>query len=90
MAKVCYRFYVSGHVQGVWFRASTKQQAQKLGITGSAINLPDGRVEVVAYGDEAQIHALEKWLWMGPEHARVDDVDGDILPDQKPEQFTTG
>jgi acylphosphatase len=68
------RFYVSGRVQGVFFRASTREQAEKLGIKGYARNLPDGRVEVLAVGDEGAIAALERWLWKGPDQAHVEDV----------------
>ncbi|MGD8875746.1 MAG: acylphosphatase, partial [Gammaproteobacteria bacterium] len=47
------RCYVSGRVQGVFFRASTRDRARQLGLTGQASNLPDGRVEVIASGPEA-------------------------------------
>jgi acylphosphatase len=69
------RFLVSGRVQGVCFRASTREQALALGIEGHAINLPDGRVEVLAVGDAAAVDALERWLWQGPAAARVDAVE---------------
>ena len=68
------RFWVSGRVQGVFFRASTREQALSLALTGYAANLPDGRVEVVAVGTEAAIDALERWLWQGPPAAQVDTV----------------
>lgn len=71
----CRRFVVSGKVQGVWFRASTREQAQRLGLAGHALNLPDGRVEVLACGDTAALDALEKWLWQGPDLARVSAVE---------------
>jgi acylphosphatase len=51
----CLRFFVSGRVQGVWFRASTREQARRHGITGHARNLPDGRVEVLACGRPAAL-----------------------------------
>ena len=70
----CRRFIVSGRVQGVWFRASTREQAQRLGISGHAVNLPDGRVEVVACGVEAALDKLATWLTRGPELARVENV----------------
>ena len=66
------RFLVSGKVQGVWFRASTREEAVRLGLRGSATNLHDGRVEVLAVGDAAAIDELEKWLRHGPPLARVD------------------
>jgi acylphosphatase len=68
------RFHVSGKVQGVWFRASAREQAVRLGLRGYASNLDDGRVEVLAIGDDAAIEALGKWLWEGPRLARVADV----------------
>ncbi|MGB5671757.1 MAG: acylphosphatase, partial [Sedimenticolaceae bacterium] len=70
----CRRFLVSGRVQGVWFRASTRQRAQELGLTGRAVNLADGRVEVIACGEPAALDALAAWLWHGPEMASVEDV----------------
>ena len=68
------RFLVSGKVQGVFFRASTREQALRLGLSGSARNLADGRVEVVAAGDEAAIEALARWLHKGPPTSRVESV----------------
>jgi acylphosphatase len=70
----CARFIVSGKVQGVFFRASAREQAQRLDITGHAKNLDDGTVEVVACGDAANIEALERWLQKGPAAAHVDRV----------------
>ena len=66
------RWRVSGRVQGVFFRASTREQALRLGLDGSAVNLADGRVEVVAAGSPAALAALEAWLRHGPPQARVD------------------
>lgn len=65
---------VTGKVQGVWFRASTKTQAEALGLTGWAKNLPDGRVEVTAYGEDDKLEALYQWLHQGPPLAKVSDV----------------
>ncbi len=65
------RCYVSGRVQGVFFRASTRDRARQLGLTGHASNLPDGRVEVIANGPEAGLAALRAWLRDGPSQARV-------------------
>ncbi|WP_158982400.1 acylphosphatase [Lysobacter panacisoli] len=69
------RFVVSGKVQGVFFRASAREQALKLGLRGYAKNLPDGRVEVLAAGDDAALDALTAWLREGPPRARVDDLE---------------
>lgn len=68
------RFVVSGRVQGVAFRAYTRQQALALGLRGHAVNLRDGRVEVLAVGDPDAIDRLGEWLWQGSPLARVEDV----------------
>jgi acylphosphatase len=65
---------VSGRVQGVFYRASTRQRAQELGCRGYARNLPDGRVEVLAIGEPAAVQALIEWLRLGPPAAHVTDV----------------
>ncbi len=65
------RFLVGGKVQGVWFRASTREQALALHLKGFARNLPDGRVEVVAVGSDAALDSLERWLRRGPPLAEV-------------------
>lgn len=72
--RVCRRCLVSGRVQGVWFRGATRQQALELGLSGRARNLPDGRVEVLVSGEEAQVEALCDWLGHGPPMAKVDRV----------------
>ena len=66
-------------MQGVWFRASTKQQAERYRINGSVRNLPDGSVEVIACGEEMDLNALREWLRHGPEHAQVDNVQCELL-----------
>ena len=76
------RFIVAGKVQGVFFRASTREQASRLGLRGHAINLADGRVEVVAAGDDAALDALEAWLRLGPSQARVDSVERTAATDE--------
>jgi acylphosphatase len=67
--------YVSGQVQGVWFRAWTKEQAQSLGVSGWVRNLPDGRVEVEAQGPDDALEELEKRLHQGSPPSRVDQVE---------------
>lgn len=69
--KICIRYYISGKVQGVWFRANTKEKALHLQLTGYVRNLPDGRVEVLACGDQEKIAELQAWLNIGPKHAEV-------------------
>lgn len=68
------RFLVSGKVQGVFFRASTREQALRLDLSGSARNLADGRVEVIVAGEADAIEALGRWLRRGPPSARVVEV----------------
>lgn len=81
MSQVCRRFLVSGRVQGVWFRESTRREAARLGINGSASNLPDGRVEVVAVGSGEDIDQLLAWLRHGPSMARVTEVLEETIDD---------
>jgi len=85
----CARFIVRGRVQGVFFRASTREQALKLGITGHARNLSDGNVEVVACGTDEALDELQKWLHRGPPSARVESVSREALPDQDIKGFAT-
>lgn len=86
----CARFIVRGRVQGVFFRASAREQALKLGINGHAVNLADGSVEVLACGDAQSLGALERWLHKGPPAARVAEVLREELPEQLPRGFSTG
>lgn len=72
------RFLVRGKVQGVWFRASTREVALRLGLSGHARNLEDGGVEVIAEGDAQAIDHLHEWLRQGPPMARVDAVHRDV------------
>lgn len=72
--KSCKRCLVSGRVQGVSFRYYTRQQAQRLGISGWAYNLADGRVEVVACGDNSAVEQLCAWLHQGPSLAYITSV----------------
>ncbi|MGI9263378.1 MAG: acylphosphatase [Gammaproteobacteria bacterium] len=79
---ICRRFLVSGRVQGVFFRASTADKAREMDISGHAINLSDGLVEVLACGPKRDIDRLGEWLTHGPAAARVDDLlEEDIGPD---------
>jgi acylphosphatase len=86
----CHLYLVTGRVQGVFFRESTARQARSLGLTGHAVNLRDGRVEVLACGPASALAKLEHWLWQGPPMARVDDVDQQAAPGDAPGGFTTG
>lgn len=79
MAKMGLHAFVTGRVQGVWFRQSTVEQATRSDLTGWVRNLPDGRVEVMAYGEENAIRQLEAWLNKGPLLANVADVSSEIV-----------
>lgn len=72
---VCNRYLISGRVQGVFYRASAQQQAVKLGLSGWVRNLLDGRVELLACGDQAALEELEKWLQIGPDYAKVSNIE---------------
>lgn len=77
---VCVRCVVSGRVQGVWFRGSTRDKALHLGLRGYANNRPDGRVEVLACGEKGAVDRLCAWLWQGPAQAYVTDVQCETAP----------
>ena len=83
----CVKFVVSGRVQGVFFRASTRAEAVRLGLTGHARNLPDGTVEVVACGDDAALAQLGRWLELGPPLAQVSRVERSTADMAAPRQF---
>lgn len=84
------RFWISGRVQGVFYRASARAEALKLGLTGHAENLPDGRVQVLAEGDPAALDALERWLRQGPPAAEVASVVREPTDPQGSEGFRIG
>lgn len=81
--RACRHYLVSGRVQGVFYRATARDRALALGLGGWVRNLPDGRVELVACGDAAQLDRLEAWLWQGPPHARVTAVEVGSAPVQE-------
>lgn len=83
MEIVAKRFYVSGAVQGVGFRFFAERAAARLDVTGYVKNLFDGRVEVYAIGNAAQMEALKDELRRGPRMATVDhltEADAEVLP----------
>lgn len=85
----CVHCYVSGKVQGVWYRGTTQQKAQQLKLTGYAKNLRDGRVEVLACGESTAVDSLKQWLWEGPQLATVTEVVCEELNlDPPPSAFT--
>lgn len=86
----CRVFHVTGRVQGVFFRASTREVAVDLGITGHARNMPDGSVEVLACGSPAALEQLANWLRHGPRLAEVDHVSQSDVDCRAPAVFSTG
>ncbi|MNZ23240.1 Acylphosphatase [compost metagenome] len=75
MARICLHGFVSGLVQGVFYRQSTQEQAERLDIDGWVRNLEDGRVEVMLEGEEQAVRELESWLRQGPPKAEVSSVE---------------
>jgi acylphosphatase len=69
---------ISGQVQGVFFRDSTRQQAEELGLVGWVKNLPDGRVEAVFEGPSERVREMVRWCEEGPQQASVENVDTDF------------
>ncbi|MBP0048071.1 acylphosphatase [Marinobacterium sp. AK62] len=88
MADICVHAWVSGRVQGVWFRHFTREQAQANGLTGWVRNLDDGRVEAMLCGDEKAVRHVEAWLSQGPELANVAEVvSEDVVSETRHEGF---
>ena len=71
---ICRRYFISGRVQGVFYRASAQRYAQSLALSGWVRNRRDGRVELLACGEERVLLVLEKWLEIGPEYAKVTNI----------------
>lgn len=67
--------WVSGQVQGVFFRDSTRQKAEELGLAGWVRNVPDGLVEALFEGPSEKVEAMVRWCEEGPQHASVENVD---------------
>jgi acylphosphatase len=84
------RYVISGKVQGVYYRAETQAIAQKLKLTGVVRNLRDGRVEVIANGENTQHEFLYQWLCLGPRLACVNEVTREIMPYQELVDFQIG
>jgi acylphosphatase len=68
------RLHISGTVQGVWFRESTRQEAELLGVAGWVKNNPDGTVEAAFEGHPLAVDRLTHWCQIGPDRAKVDEV----------------
>jgi len=77
------RIIVTGKVQGVYYRASAKNMADKLGITGWVKNLPDRNVEIHASASETSLGKFIAWCWQGPPGAEVKEVVTEVIPDER-------
>lgn len=73
--KIKAHLFVSGLVQGVFFRDNTRLKAEELGVTGWVRNLSDGRVEIMAEGEKEKVEELVEWVKKGSSAARVDNLD---------------
>ena len=73
--KINVNVLISGRVQGVWFRSSTKQKAEQLGVTGWVRNTKDGRVEAIFEGEENSVKSLIEWCHHGPPLAKIEKVE---------------
>lgn len=80
--------YISGKVQGVWFRANTRKKALLLGLSGTVENLPDGRVRIVVSGEEEELSVFTSWCHKGEPPAEVEKVEINKKPDQKMDGFS--
>jgi len=77
--------FISGKVQGVFFRSSTKEKARELRLTGWVRNLDDGRVEAVFEGEKEVVGEMVQWAGRGPENANVADVE--MIPESYKGEF---
>ena len=75
MSNKCVRIFVTGKVQGVYFRQTLKVMAKKNDVFGWVKNLKDGRVESILEGDEEKVDRLVEWAHGGPASARVEYVE---------------
>jgi len=80
--------FISGRVQGVWFRAHTREKAEELGLSGWVRNLHDGRVEAVFEGEDKEVDEMVKWCHRGPPLSRVEKVDVEYEPPKGEKGFT--
>ena len=81
--------WVSGRVQGVYYRGTARSRALEMGIAGYARNLPDGRVEVLAQGEDAAVAAYIQWLWVGSRASKVSAVEVGEAPLAQPREGFT-
>ena len=87
---VSYIAHISGRVQGVYFRASSQQQAIEHSLSGYARNLDNGDVEVLVCGKLENIEKMLAWLAQGPEQAEVTNIEHKKIPWQEHHFFSIG
>jgi len=84
----CEKCTITGLVQGVFYRTSTKQQAEKFGVTGYVKNMPEGHVEVLICGKPEAVGHVKAWLWDGSAQSHVSNVKCELIDDiDVPERF---
>lgn len=85
MSERSYHVLVTGRVQGVFYRAATRERANELGVSGWVRNLPDGRVEARVEGDPGAVEDLLAWMRQGPPSAVVDELEAEpVEPERRP------
>lgn len=91
MTNISVKIRVSGKVQGVYFRDSTREQAEKYQLTGYARNLSDGSVDILLQGDPKGVEQVTAWVKAGgPPAARVDEMSYEPCDSRPLSGFTTG
>lgn len=75
MSNIRVHLYISGKVQGVFFRHNTMKKAHELGLVGWVMNRPDKKVETVFEGDDQQVNGMIQWCRLGPPHSNVTNVE---------------
>lgn len=85
---VTYSIVITGKVQGVFFRQSTREKARSLNIKGTVSNQPDGSVKIIATGTKEQMDELISWCWQGPPKARVDNLTATEIDEHGFSDFT--
>ncbi len=79
---------IKGKVQGVFFRATAREVAEKIGLTGWVKNTPTGDVEATVSGTDEQVDKFRSWCESGPERAKVEKVIAEKVPEKSFEKFT--
>lgn len=87
MNHFCIHAIVKGHVQGVFYRDSTRKKAEQLNITGWVKNKKEGSVEIFACGNEQSLEEFIDWLYIGPPHAKVTEVEWQRTINKMHEKF---